>query len=184
MQSVFVTVAGDAGAFRSCKTADRRQDNPMPQRLSNVPMADLVPETRDWNSGSGIDLRSWITCVGKFEYAIGYGEVFWPDFVEHEGCVFCDGFSKESYSGFMKQTGGVRQAVEAVMNHLHVLDLFCGPDLHPTREQVLYLGRLLKEMWAAKLQRDFPDKRFVVSFPEDPLEGLLDYELTFFQVSD
>lgn len=153
----------------------------MPQRLSKVPMADLVPETRDWNSGNGIDLRSWIGCVGSLEHAIGYAELFWPDFAEHDGCILCDGFSEESYNGFMKQTGGNRQAVEAVMNHCHILDLFSDPDLNPTREQVVYLGRLLKEMWAAKLQRDFPAKRFLVTFPEEASEDLLDYEVTFFQ---
>jgi hypothetical protein len=153
----------------------------MPQRLSDVPLADLIPQTREWNDGRGIDLRSWIGCVGSFEHAIGYGELFWPDFAEHDGCVFFAGFSEESYRGFKQQTGGNRQAVEAVMNHRHILDLFSNPDLAPQREQVVYLGRLLKEMWAAKLQRDFPAKRFAVSFPEEPSEDLLVYVVTFFQ---
>lgn len=153
----------------------------MPKRLSDVPLADLIPETREWNGGRGIDLEAWIGCVGSFEHAIGYGELFWPDFAEHDDCVFFAGFSEESYRGFMQQTSGNRQAVEAVMNHRHILDLFCRPELTPSREQVVYLGRLLKEMWAAKLQRDFPAKRFVVNFPEESPENLLDYEITLFQ---
>jgi hypothetical protein len=153
----------------------------MSQRLSDVPLADLIPETREWNGGRGIDLEAWIGCVGNFEHAIGYGELFWPEFAEQDGCVFFAGFSKESHRGFIQQTGGDRQAVEAVMNHRHILDLFCCPELEPTREQVVYLGRLLKEMWTAKLQRDFPGRRFVVAFPEERSENLLDYEITFFQ---
>ena len=66
----------------------------MPQRLSDVPMADLVPETRDWNNGLGIDLESWIGCTGGFEQAIGYGELFWPEFLEMDGCVFFAGVAK------------------------------------------------------------------------------------------
>ena len=81
----------------------------------------------------------------------------------------------------MEQTRGNRQAVEAVLNHRHILDLFYRPELKPTRAQVVYLGRLLKEMWAAKLQRDFPGKRFVVSLSEEEIEELLDYQVTFFQ---
>jgi hypothetical protein len=119
--------------------------------------------------------------VSSFEHAIAYGELFWPDFAEHDGCILFAGFSEKSYQGFMEQTGGNRQAVEAVMNHRHIIDRFCRPELEPTQAQVVYLGRLLKEMWAAKLQRDFPTKRFVVSFPEEKLEDLLDYEVTFFQ---
>jgi hypothetical protein len=153
----------------------------MSQRLSDIPLADLIPETRAWNDGRGIDLGDWIGCVGSFEHAIAYGELFWPDFAEHDGCVLFAGLSEESYRGFMQQAGGNRQAVEAVMNHRHIVDLFARPELEPTRAQVVYLGRLLKEMWAAKLRRDFPGKRFVVSFPEEPSENLLDYEVTFFQ---
>lgn len=153
----------------------------MPQRLSDVPLADLVPETRKWNDGRGIDLKDWIGHLGSFEHAIAYGELFWPDFTEHDDCVFFAGFSEHSYREFMEQTAGNRQAVEAVMNHRHILDLFCRPELEPTQSQVVYLGRLLKEMWMAKLQRDFPSKRFVVSFPEEPSENLLDYEVTFIQ---
>src|SRR5688572_18990951 len=116
----------------------------MPQRLSDVPLADLVPETHDWNGGKGIGLEDWIACVGGFERAIGYGELFWPDYAEHEGCVFFAGFNEDSYRGFMEQAGGNRQAVEAVMNHRHIVDLFCRSEPGPFRAQVVYVGRLLK----------------------------------------
>jgi hypothetical protein len=142
-------------------------------------MAALVPETRDWNGGSGISVADWIGCVGSVEHAIGYGELFWPEFAELDGCVFFAGVTEDGYQGFMQQTGGDKRAVEAVLNHRHVLDLF--PGAASSREQVVYLGRLLQEMWAAKLARDFPTRRFVVSFPEDGCAGLLDYEVSFYQ---
>ena len=62
----------------------------------------------------------------------------------------------------------------------HILDLFAGSK--PSREQVLYFGRLLREVWAAKLAREFPDRRFVVSFPEEGCESLLDFEVSFYQM--
>jgi hypothetical protein len=153
----------------------------MPQRLGDVPLSQLVPETQEWNDGHGIDLLAWIGCVGSTKHAIAYGELFWPDFVEFDGCVLFAGFNEESYRGFMSQTGGDRRAVEAVMNHRHITDIFSGSGNEPTRHQVVYLGRLLRQMWAAKLHRDFPEKNFVVSFPEEPSEWLLDYEITFYQ---
>lgn len=140
-------------------------------------MADLVPETRDWNSGSGIDLPSWIGCIGSIEHAIGYGELFWPDFAELDGCVFFAGVTEKGYQGFLSHAKGDKRSVQAVMNHRHVLDNFPGSD--PSREQVVYFGRLLREMWEAKLVRDYPGRRFVVSFPEEKCESLLDYEVTF-----
>lgn len=48
----------------------------------------LIPELKDWNNGQGIDIESWIGCMGDFEKAIGYSVIFWPSFVEIEGCVF------------------------------------------------------------------------------------------------
>jgi hypothetical protein len=38
----------------------------MPQRMSDVPMADLVPETRDWNGGSISSVADWIGCIGSY----------------------------------------------------------------------------------------------------------------------
>lgn len=154
------------------------EDSPMPQRLSDVPMVDLVRETRDWNGGRGVELLSWIGVVGSVEHAIAYGELFWPEFVEFDGCVFFAGVTESSYRGFTAQTAGDKRAVEAVLNHRHILDLF--QFAQPSREQVVYLGRLLREVWAAKLTRDFPGRRFVVSF-EEGCDSLLDFQVYFYQ---
>jgi len=143
--------------------------------------ANLIPELSEWNNGDGISVDAWICCVGDFEHAIGYGRVFWPNFEEHDGCVFAPGFSVESYIGFIEQCNGDKKRVEAVMNHVHIRDLFPNTDESPTHDQIVYIGRLLKEIWGCKLQRDFPDRRFVFSFPEGPYDDPILYELTFFQ---
>lgn len=65
--------------------------------------------------------------------------------------MFLSSVTEAGYGGFMQQTGGDKRAVEAVLNHRHVLDLFSGAE--PTREQVVYLGRLLREMWAKPTPR-------------------------------
>jgi len=46
---------------------------------------------------------------------------------------------------------------------------------------VLYVGKLLKEVWQAKLNRDFPNRKITVSFPEDHEDDLLNYQVTFWQ---
>lgn len=143
--------------------------------------SDLVPELSKWNEGQGIDIEGWICCVGSYEHLIGYMELLWPTFVEHDGCILRVGFSEQSYKGFMKQTGGDKKSVEIVINHIHILDIFGNTDIVPTLEQVLHIGRKLKEIWACKLSSDFPGRQFVVSFPEDPTDDLINYEITFFQ---
>jgi hypothetical protein len=143
----------------------------------------LIPELPHWNNGRGIDVDAWIGCIGRHDHAIGYSRVFWPDFVLHEGHLLRAGFDVDSYRGFAA-TGRGRQAVEAVMNHEHLVDIFMGfanEGIDPTREQILYLGRMLEEMWTAKLQRDFPDLDLVVSFPREHEDDLTRYEITVFQ---
>jgi len=119
--------------------------------------------------------------IGRYEHLVAYAQVLWPDFVEHDDCVLHAGFTDDIYKGFMAQTKGDKTSVEAVINHRHVLDLFCSADPKPTREMILYVGRLLTDTWQAKLNRDFPGRKIRVSFPEAYCEDLLQYEVTFFQ---
>ena len=74
----------------------------------------LIPEMRDWNNGSGIDVRAWVGCEGSFRLAVGYSAIFWPEFVEFEGYVLRAGFSLESLRGFERQCDGDRRRIEAV----------------------------------------------------------------------
>jgi hypothetical protein len=128
------------------------------------------------------DIDQWIHIEGDFEHLVGYGRIFWPGFVEHDDCIFFAGrFTEKNYLAFMAQTNGNKSAVEAVMNHEHVLDMFSNAPIKPSREMVLYVGRLLKEVWQAKLNQEFPSRSITVSFPEDFSEDLLYYEVTFFQ---
>lgn len=140
----------------------------------------LIPELKDWNNGKGIDIDSWIRCVTNHKVLVGCSRILWPDFVEHDGCILLgDSVDEARYRGFLKSAEGDRRVAEATMNHQHVLHLF-ATEL-PTRELVLYVGRLLKEIWQVKLNHDFPGRRFTVSFPEESDLELIDYELTFYQ---
>lgn len=149
--------------------------------MSTAPdIAKVLPELRSWNEGKGIDAESWIRCIGRFDHAVGYGHLFWPSFTIHDDCIMFSDFTVDSYDAWMKQTSGRKRAVEAVMNHRHILDLFSSDESEVSRELVLYLGRLLRDMWTCKLKRDFPDRDIIVSFPEEHCDDLLDYEITIF----
>jgi hypothetical protein len=142
---------------------------------------ELIPEMRDWNNGTGIDLKGWISCTGGFRLAVGYSAIFWPGFVEFEQYVLREGFSVEALRGFEEQCGGDRRRVEAVMNHLHIADIQSPGCEDINRERVVYLGRVLSEMYRAKLAWQFPSKRFEVLFDDSYAKSLTDYEITFVQ---
>jgi len=109
-----------------------------------------------------------------------YREIFWPDFVEHDDCVFV-AFNPQYYAEWLEKFQGDKAHVEAMMNHRHIADSLPQAVEEPTRELVVAYGRLLREAWEAKLRRDFPHREFVVSFPEDDTDDLDDYEVTFWQ---
>jgi len=144
----------------------------------------LIPELKDWNNGAGIDVESWIGCVGDFQKAIGYSTIFWPQFAEVDGFVVYRGTTREVLQEWLESCKGDRKAVEALVNHLHLVDIhyYGCPDATP--ERLAFLGRVLKEIYECKLRCRFPGKRFTVRLDDGPSEDLYDYILTFYQEDD
>jgi hypothetical protein len=109
-----------------------------------------------WNNGAGIDLESWIGCMGNFALAAAYTTLFWSEFVEHDGYILRAGFSEESLRGFEAQAGSNRKSVKWVINHLHISNIHCHDEAELSRDKVILLGKVLKEIYEAKLARQFP----------------------------
>jgi len=151
--------------------------------MTDIP-ASMKAELAAWNNGQGIDLASWIGCEGNFRLAVGYSTIFWPEFVEFDGYILRAGFSEQSLRSFEIQQGGGRRAVESVMNHRHIASVQhdgCG-DL--SKDKLVLLSRVLKEIHEAKLSWQFPDRPCRVSLltPTDESD-LMDYQITFWQRS-
>ena len=64
-------------------------------------------------------------------------------------------------------------------NHVDLDHLIESPAAVATDAQLTYLGRLLLEMWEAKLAREFPDRRFAV---ELHVESHMQPLITFSQI--
>jgi hypothetical protein len=134
-----------------------------------------------WNNGEGISMKGWIGCIARYDHAIGYAALFWPDFVLYDDCLFVTEPSPENYQEWMTRNDGDRTRVEAMINHRHIQDIFMNSEFEPTKEIVVHVGKLLKDMWQCKLQRDFPERRIRVEFYGDDPIDLLDYVITVFQ---
>lgn len=143
----------------------------------------LIPELADWRAhGLASDPETWICSEGSYALAVGYSLVFWPGFVVIEDYVLRDGATESNLRQW--QAGGyARASIEAVMNHLHIADIHTMKD-EPSEAQARYLGRVLEQIHRLKLAADFPDRRFVVSFNDEPGLDIIDYQLTFFQAPD
>lgn len=142
-------------------------------------------ELAAWNDGRGITLEDWTGCMGNFSLAVGYAAVFWPEFVEFEDHVLRKGFSPETLRDCGSRPGADRSGTEWLMNHLHIADIqFLGcPDL--SKDKILILGNVLKEIYQVKLKHDFPNRDCEVEFlsPDDP-DDLIGYQISFWTRRD
>ena len=152
----------------------------------------LIPEIKKWQeiNGNQFDAEDWIAIEGNIKLAIGYSFIFWPDLIEYENCVFLKShFSIETYNQW-KKVDYVEyfSQIEYVLNHIHILDLFAeeeGKQREVSKDQIIYLGNVLREIYETKLRAQFKDKAFVVTFNgNDQINDLYDYELSFHQLQN
>jgi hypothetical protein len=139
-------------------------------------------ELQRWNNGDGIDLEGWIACEGNFRFAVGYATTFWPRFEKRGLYILRKGIPDESIRSFETQPESSSLSVEAILNHLHLKDIqhaFCED---ATSDKLSFLGRVLKEVYEAKLAWQFPNDPCEVDLfiPEDR-DDLMEYQITFWQ---
>ena len=136
-----------------------------------------------WNNGKGIDLESWISCSGSCHLAVGYAEYFWPEFELVDDYIVRAGVSSSVIREWERNnSSGDRRAVEATMNHMHLIDINYHEHNNRSEDILLRLGSVLSEIYEAKLKWQFPDRPCTVSLyvPQDR-EVLDAYEITFWQ---
>lgn len=111
-------------------------------------------------------------------------KLFWPDFVEINGCVLAD---FQCHGRTIQELSEGKTATESFINHTHVLDEFenlatcerreaVSEELdvveetyditHPDFLDACEVGKQMARMWATKLKSDFPDERFRVYYTQ------------------
>jgi uncharacterized damage-inducible protein DinB len=96
------------------------------------------------------------------------GAVFWPGFVERNDAVFVDFlFDEASYDQWHAETGGDIQAIEKILNHLHLWDLF-DPKSDQEYTAVSGLSRKIADAWKVSAHNSFPNREFCVEVSDEP----------------
>lgn len=153
----------------------------------NIPES-MRDELSAWNGGDGIDLESWIGCVGSFKLAVGYTTLFNPNFVEFENYILrADTIDDElidyvrSWENSEDQKRSAK-SIEWVINHFHIADIHHRHCEDISIDKIVLLGNTLKELYEAKLAYQFPNKECTVEFyiPENK-DDLTDYQISFWQ---
>ena len=128
--------------------------------------------------------RDWdeITLFGTKKLAFAFGRLFWPEFVEIEGCILLAAkYDSENFRRWFDHFGGDRSSTEAMINHLHLYDL-CLNDATRADEDLPALEDLahrLMKCWQSALNECDSNRRFVFEFATEPDE--YGPTITFFQ---
>jgi hypothetical protein len=151
----------------------------------NEPALDpaLLPRFERWRAEWGKpDLNPWDYLRQHCDAELGalFSTLFWPSLVEIDGCVLlARQFDPETFGRWREHFAGDLSAVEAMVNHVHVYDLFetSGADLDlAVYEQV---GQTLLRCWTARVQTAFPARTFAFRYATEPDE--YGPTITFFQ---
>ena len=140
----------------------------------------LIPDS-DWLADHENGAEIWIGATGNYQLAIGYSLIFWPRFVVIDDYVLRYGTTESglrAWEASLDDPG----AIEAMLNHVHIGDIHTSEE--GSEAQFRYLGRALKAIHETKLKADFPERKFVAEFNDEPGLDLIDYQLTFWQVRD
>lgn len=144
---------------------------------------DSLPDVHKLKAEMGVtelSLSEYIQQRGNFQLAVAFSKLFDPDFVEVDDLVLlaerCDPDSLATWRETLKNN---RQQIEAMVNHVHVYDLFAD-DTDLPDEVYAYLGATIAKFWRFALAERFPQRRFKVVCSDEPT----DYgpTITFYQI--
>lgn len=146
----------------------------------------LLPEIDTWiNNAPEQDLDGGSLAIGmaRTDAALALTEFCWPSYVVIDDMVF-RGYSNDcgvakAVAHWLQATNGDKTATERVVNHEHFWHLLQSSP--PTTEAVMHWGTLVREMWIAKLARDFPERRFEVELHSGLDVKIMDHQITFWQ---
>lgn len=148
----------------------------MPRRIPES----VERELSRW--GERADLGVLVAGLGNCLLAVAYANEFWPEFEVNRDYILRAGCPDDRINAFERQPNATPKSVEWVLNHLHLADIQAHGCEDCTKDKLIYLGNLLKEIYQVKLAWQFPDRPCIVEFyqPEDP-DDLIEYQISFWQ---
>lgn len=129
-----------------------------------------LPQVKAWSTGGDFSASGFLMANVTVSEAAVLSTLLWPDFVEFQGCVVLGfKFDDEGVNNWIDRLKGDVRAVEAVVNEVHLWDIFAPTS--PEEYKVLsQLAGRVSDMWRAAVQHAFPDREFLVSVTDDPEE--------------
>ena len=126
------------------------------------------PDVNNLFHPGDFDLRMFLRVSVPLTHVAAVLQLAWPAFVEYRGGVFLSFlFDREGVDRWFAQEGANVASVERVCNHVHLWDVVTT-DSTEAREALSSIGAELQRIWSVALRSAFPERRFVVSFSDEP----------------
>lgn len=125
-----------------------------------------LPRVKQWQKvfGGTPGLWDYLAQEGSATLALAFAALFWPRFVEIQGCVLLrDRYQPENFRQWWERLAGRVSQIEATINHIHLWDLF-DPQKEEIPESALEeLAYVLATCWECALRHAFPKRMFTVT---------------------
>jgi len=154
--------------------------------MSDLYDPDILPTLREMRAtwtGPTISLWNFLDYKGSMELGYAFASLFWPELIQYEDGIFvAEQFGEDSFNQWMESLDGSLTKVEAVMNHVHVNDLFMNAptdDNLPSSVKKRFAASLAG-CWRAAGASQFPHLPIQIECDTDTDPDVHDYEVTLF----
>lgn len=127
---------------------------------------ELPKKLKDWGEQCSPVLEN--PCLSHINFertpvdAMSIGRLLLPEFIEYQDAIFLKSqFSDTRFLEWLRKLKDL-SAIEKVMNHIHVYDIF-GYSSESTDEEFLQVANLLRRSWSISLAVSFPNYLFDVT---------------------
>ncbi|MFB6722390.1 hypothetical protein ACFCV3_19595 [Kribbella sp. NPDC056345] len=122
-----------------------------------------LPQVDDWVADFGdFGFRTFVLANVSIAEACSVATLLSPDFIEYNGCVVLEFvFDTGGIDAWIERFEGDRKAVEGVVNHIHLWDLF-KPKSETESVALVQLAQQMAISWKVAAASQFPGRDFVV----------------------
>ncbi|MFT3675207.1 MAG: hypothetical protein QM781_04845 [Chitinophagaceae bacterium] len=118
-----------------------------------------------WADPSKMELSDYISFNLHPEDFLIFSSLLFPELIEVDGCVFFKThYNPDSYSRWKKALYEDRSAIEKMINHVHVYDLFDHRSGNVSESVFDEVGKLLQTSWSCYFRFKYPEWQIAVEY--------------------
>ncbi|MFE5680215.1 hypothetical protein ACFQ7B_35255 [Streptomyces erythrochromogenes] len=113
--------------------------------------------------GGDLDYVDYVKGNGDLALLAAFSRIFWPRFVEVQGCVLWDRvYEKSNFADWYENCSGDIRRIEMTLNRLRVWQLVDSRDVEEDSQALKFAAERIARAWRAALYAEFPGRSFVV----------------------